>query len=88
MADEETIVINGVEVIKLKCTCNYGSWLATSRLALEVPDPKSWRLITDKNSAPKTNRDMSSFLHSKDFARQYAAAKKEESTSKPSASKM
>ena len=40
MADEETIVINDVEVIKLKGTCNYGSWLATLRHALEVPEPQ------------------------------------------------
>lgn len=65
MADEEIIVVNGVEVIKPQGTCNYGSWLATLRRALEVPDPKSWRLITDKNSAPETNRECPRFCTAK-----------------------
>jgi hypothetical protein len=72
MADEETIIINGVGVVKLKGTCNYSSWLASLQRALEVPDPDSWQIITEKKQAPQ-GADISSFLESKDFARRYVA---------------
>lgn len=72
MADEETIIINGVGVVMLKGTCNYSSRLASLQRALEVPDPDSWQIITGKKHAPQ-GADISSFLESKDFARRYVA---------------
>lgn len=72
MADEKTIIINGVRVVKLQGTCNYGLWLATLQRALEVPDPELWRLITDKHYTPGGN-EISSFLETKVFARRYVA---------------
>ncbi|GLI79361.1 hypothetical protein PoHVEF18_007692 [Penicillium ochrochloron] len=74
MADEETISINGVKVVKLRGSSNYHLWLASLQRALEVPDPKLWRLMTGQDPMPG---DDPAFLPltTKDFSRHFVAKK-------------
>lgn len=74
MANEETIIINGVKV-KLRGTCNYRSWIASLQRALEIPDPETWRLITGQKPEPG-NDPVFSFLKSEEFERLFVAEKR------------
>lgn len=75
MADEETIIINGLKVTKLRGTCNYRSWIASLQRALEIPDPEMWRLITGQKPEPG-NDPVFLFLKSEEFERLFVAEKR------------